>query len=179
MKLERLKRWRSFLVAGLLFVGIVVWLSGWPTKYLNWWSLTGDDVARDAARYIEDRFGGGSACIYEVRCDTGRAQLYIVEDLNSWDIEATKDVIWNRRFSDECPGRTANIGLHVLPDRDLAWSEGRTLAIWTFGSNRFIPTRSRYSGGAFSEGEWQHCSLEHSTSMSDLASGLDGLSGRQ
>lgn len=163
-----MKQSRTVVIFGLLVVGTLVWLSNWPTRYLNFRSLTAGEVARDAARYIEEKFGGGSACIYEVRCDTGRAQLYVVEDLASWDIETTKEVIWNRRFSDECPGRTANIGLHVLPDGDREWSDSTTLAIWTFGGNRFIPRMSRFSGGAFSEGDWQRCSTEHSMPMSEL-----------
>ena len=164
-----LNRSKSAFIVGLFTVGVMVWLSGWPAKYLNWSSLTADEVVQDAARYAEEKFGGGSACIYEVRCKTGRAQLYVVEDIDTWDIEATKDIAWKRRFSDQCPGRTANIGLHVLPSSDGPWTDSTMLAFWLFETDRFIPTMSRFYGGAFSEGNWQRCSPEHSIDLFELA----------
>ncbi len=157
------------LILALLAAGVVIWLGGWPTTYLNFKSLTVDEVTLDAERYVEQYFGSGSACIYEVRCDTGRALLYIVEDVDAWDIQQTKSVVWERRFSEECPGRTANIGLHVLPDTDQTYSDSTALAIWSFRGDRFIPTLSRYSGGAFSEQGWQRCTSEYALAFSGFS----------
>ncbi|MEN8197900.1 MAG: hypothetical protein ABFS30_15530, partial [Pseudomonadota bacterium] len=63
-----------------------------------------------------------------------------MKDLEAWDIEKTKDIVWRRRFSGFCPGRTANFGLHVIPvnEQDDPPVQSNETARWSFYHDRFL-----------------------------------------
>jgi hypothetical protein len=109
-----------------------------------------------------------AVCIYAVSCQSGRARLEPV-NIEHADFDALRDRIWGRRFRAQCPGRTANLGLHLVPledpEDDITAQRpipyGSSTAYWSFAGNVFLPRMTRWSGGAFSEGPWRPCTPEH------------------
>jgi hypothetical protein len=156
--------WTIVVLLGLpaLLLGV---LFAWEQigSFLSWRALDAETVQDRAEEYvlrydIEDV----AVCIYVVGCESGRARLEPV-DVDEVDFDALRDRIWGRRFHDECPGRTANLGLHLVP-LESAEDEifpSQVNAYWTFGTDRFIPRWTRVNGGAFSEEPWQRCMPGH------------------
>lgn len=145
----------------LLFGALYAWEP--IGSFLSWRALDAETVQDRAEEYVlRYDFDHVAVCIYVVSCDSGRARLEPV-NLNEVGFDALRDRIWGRRFRDECPGRTANLGLHLVPleTADDAISPGRENAYWAFGTDRFIPRWTRWNGGAFSEEPWQRCTPEH------------------
>ena len=134
----------------------------WPRRYENFNALTVDRVVEDAKRYAQQHSDAGMACIYAVECTSGRARLRLIEDVGTWDIHETKELVWRRRFEDFCQGRTTNIGLEILMSADGEWRSSTGLARWSFYYDRFLPQLSRFQSGSFSaEADWERCSAEH------------------
>ena len=155
----RPKVWHLTLGAVVLvFIGAE--LHEQATRYLSWRDISKKQIVAAADWYIENRAPGERACLYAVVCEQGRARLELVEDLESWDLEATKELVWDRKFGGTCPGRTANFALEMAPSNlDTHWANKR--AVWSFYNDRFIPSFTRFNGGsAFSEIKAQPCSQE-------------------
>ncbi|MEQ1784327.1 MAG: hypothetical protein ABMA14_23485 [Hyphomonadaceae bacterium] len=142
----------AFLFLGPLDFGL---------KYLHFSTLTKDRLVREAEVYARERAGGPHlACLYAVRCNS-TAYLELVSDVAAWDLDATKQTIWARRFSTDCPGRTANFALHVIPARDQeAEIDAGAYARWSFFDDQFVPLRGRFESGAFTDQTWEPCTKE-------------------
>ena len=159
--LKRFFGWRTWAALGLLLLFAFAGPLDALTRYWNFSTLTKQELIAGVSNYARDRVippgYTGPICLYEVDCTGDRARLRLVENIDTWDFEAAKTRIWNRRFSDVCPGRTANFGLHLA-----GWGESDPLALarWSFFNDRFIPQRSRFQSGAFSEEPWQRCPPE-------------------
>lgn len=148
-------------------------------KYLHFSTLSKERLIREAKVYIRDRVlvrcanaaqpnqcrasspadGDQMACLYVVACDGEHAHLELVSDIVGWDFRAAKDKIWRRRFSNYCPGRTTNFGLHLIPRAGYErLSEAESHAIWSFVDDRFIPQWNRFEGASFSQDRpWEQC----------------------
>lgn len=132
-------------------------------RFISFQTLSKHKLLEEARIYIDDRAGGEQmACLYAVSCEGGRARLSAVSNLAEWDLEATQEEIWSRRFSDYCPGRTANLALHLIP-MEGAEEQMRALshARWSFMHDRFIPISGRFQSGSFSEEPWERCTPEN------------------
>lgn len=152
----------AVLLAPVLLFAAVLALE-YPIRLLQWQTLSKTEVVKGAevfrrrydlsARYLENAY----VCLYVVSCESGRARLSPVTDIESWDFAATKATIWRRKFSDYCPGRTANFGLHWV-DRSGAEIPGfLETAYWSMSNDRFLMRHGRFNTGAFSEEPWQRC----------------------
>src|SRR5215475_11988772 len=131
-------------------------------KYLQFSALSKERLISQAEAYIRGvACGDQMACLYVVACDGEHARLELVSDIAGWDFRAAKDRIWRRRFSNYCPGRTTNFGLHLIPR---AGHEPEIEAIsharWSFFNDRFIPERGRFQSGSFSDQPWEQCTPE-------------------
>lgn len=131
-------------------------------RLLNFTRLTEHKLIKEAHVYIDQRTDGRqAACLYVVDCDGGAARLTLVSDLAAWRLEDTKRDIWRRRSSGFCPGRTTNIGLQLIPEPGAQpYVESHMLSRWSFFNDRFIPRHGRFQSGAFSDKEWEPCTLE-------------------
>jgi len=131
-------------------------------RYSNFKSLTKEKLVAGVEEYLRYRVGGGQqACLYVVNCDGDLARLELVKDVETWDFEAAKKTIWNRRFSSFCPGRTANFGIHVIPIADEQPEfDAIAQARWVFFNDRFIPRLSRFQSGSFSDQPWEQCTAQ-------------------
>lgn len=127
--------------------------------YRSWSSLSKAKLVFAANRYVADRAPGNEACIYAVECRDGRATLRLIKSVEMWDLEAARQLAWDRRFRLICPGRTANFGLAVATDtREAARTPYATRhAVWSFANDRFVPVLTRFSSASFSEGEPEPC----------------------
>ena len=77
------------------------------------------------------------------------------------NVEAVRQIAWDRRFRDTCPGYTANLGLAVADGGPPGREENREAA-WSFYSSRFVPTvRSNGASLSFSEKPAEPCTPEH------------------
>ncbi|WP_086737888.1 hypothetical protein [Erythrobacter colymbi] len=130
------------------------------SRYASWAGLSKAEVVAAADAYVREYAPGQKACLYRVSCDGGRARLVLVKDVAALDVEALRQIAWDRRFYDVCPGYTANLGLAVvegaLPE-DAAARE----AVWSFYRDRFV--RTMQSNGpplAFSEQPAEPCTAE-------------------
>lgn len=129
-------------------------------RYASWAGLSKAEVVAAADAYVREYAPGQKACLYTVVCNKGRARLELVRDVDRWDIEAMRQLAWDRRFKNACPGYTANLGLVVaegaLPEDDAARE-----AVWSFYRDRFV--RTMQSNGpplAFSEKPVEPCTAE-------------------
>ena len=158
------KPFRIIVIILLCFVGFVVFIEVWDkaTRYINWKTLTKDELVKGAQTYIEKRIGvSASACLYVVDCSKGEARLRMVNDIPSWDLDADRDMIWKRRFTRTCQGRTTNIGISVIPEAEQpALYKSTSLAMWSFYNDRFIPTYGRFQSGSFSTNSYEQCTHE-------------------
>lgn len=160
----RLRRW-IWISLAILFP--ILALSSYDplARYLSWKTMSKAELIEEAEAYLQNYTYGGQACLYAVDCQSGRAVLVLVKDIEAWDIEETKDLVWRRRFSEFCPGQTANFGLHVIttPESEqiTPMVESNRWARWSFYNDRFLPRYGRFQGGAFSEGGWEPCSAEN------------------
>lgn len=143
----------AFAFAGPLDVSV---------RLLNFAMLTEPKLIKEAHAYIDERTDGGqAACLYVVDCDSGAARLTLVSDLTAWRLEDTKRDIWRRGSSDFCPGRTTNIGLQLIPEPGAHPDvDSHMLSRWSFFNDRFIPRHGRFQSGAFSDKDWEPCTLE-------------------
>lgn len=128
-------------------------------KYLNFSALNEQKLIVEAENYIDERAGGNQmACLYVVSCDEEQARLELVQDIRTLDFTSVKRGIWDRRTSSFCPGRTANIALHLIPKEGEAERiESTALSRWSFFNDRFIPIRGRFQSGAFTDQSWERC----------------------
>lgn len=163
-----MKRWlKSPLGIGIVVttVAIVAVFFGpldYAQRYLHFSNLTKDRVVQGAEDYIQSRVPGSQmACLYVVQCDDEGARLEIVTNIESWDFNAAKRTIWERRFGDYCAGQTANLAIHLVPHEDSeAISRSTARAVWSFFNDRFIPVQTRFGPSAFSERTWEPCTAE-------------------
>jgi len=134
-------------------------------KFLYFSALSKEHLIDQAEVYVRDRAGGNHmACLYVVECDGEHARLELVSDIVGWDFRAAKARISRRwLFSNYCPGRTTNFGLHLFPRAGISqapWSffdEAIAHARWSFVNDRFIPQRGRFQSGSFSDQPWEQC----------------------
>src|SRR5215472_3811725 len=133
-------------------------------KYLHFSKLSKERLIHEAKVYIRDRAGGNQmACLYVVECDGEHARLELVSDIVGWDFQAAKDRIWRRRFSNYCPGRTTNFGLHLIPAGPAGRKELDRIshARWSFLLDQFLPEWTRFQGGgSFTDQPWEQCTPE-------------------
>jgi hypothetical protein len=131
-------------------------------RYLHFSALSKERLIQEAKVYIRDRAGGDQmACLYVVECDGENARLELVSDISGWDFQAAKDRIWRRRFSNYCPGRTTNFGLHLIPRAGhMPEMDDTSHARWSFFNDRFIPQASNFQSGSFSDQPWEQCTPE-------------------
>lgn len=130
------------------------------TRFWSWRSLSKGELVEEAVAYTEFyRVRDVGICVYVLDCSSGRARLHRVADLDGWDLDRTLELIWERRFSDFCPGRTANIGLHLvsLSEGNQTLQSYNETARWSFGLDRFVSRQSRFQSGSFSEEPWERC----------------------
>ncbi len=156
-------RWWIWLLLAAFFPILAILNYGLPSRYLSWKTLSKAELVEEADVYLKNYTNGGQACLYAVDCESGRAGMVLVKDFEAWDIEKTKDIVWRRRFSDFCPGRTANFGLHVIPASEQGQPEppSNQTARWSFYHDRFLPRYGRFQGGSFSEVDWEKCSKSY------------------
>lgn len=129
------------------------------SRYASWAGLDKNGVVASAAWYVRERAPGQKVCLYSAICDKGRARLVLVKDLEAWDIEATRQLAWDRKFGSGCPGNTANLALEVAVGGPEPPS-GAERAVWSFHLDRFRPWRT-HSFSAFSEKPVEPCTSAH------------------
>lgn len=134
-------------------------------KYLNFSALSKETLIRETEAYIRGVAGGDQmACLYVVACDGEHARLELVSDIAGWDLQAAKDRIWRRRFSNYCPGRTTNFGLHLIPRAGPAGRneiDRSAHARWSFLGDGFIAQWTKFDGGgSFTDQPWEQCTAE-------------------
>ncbi|MFY8143081.1 MAG: hypothetical protein ACOVMT_04260 [Caulobacter sp.] len=153
-------------LVALVTIGGLVAIFGGPldvsARLFNFAMLTEPKLIKEAHAYIDERTDGRqAACLYVVNCDGGSARLTLVSDLATWNLEDTKRDIWRRGSSGFCPGRTTNIGLQLIPEPGAQPDvESHMLSRWSFFNDRFIPRSGRFQSGAFSDKDWEPCTLE-------------------
>jgi hypothetical protein len=152
---------RFALVTALAIAFVFFGSLEYPLKYLHFSALSKERLIHEAKAYIRDVAGGDQmACPYVVECDGEHARLELVSDIVGWDLQAAKDRIWRRRFSDYCPGRTTNFGLHLIPRAGRTEIERRSHARWSFFDDGFRAQWSRFEGGSFTDQPWEQCTPE-------------------
>ena len=156
----RLRIWH--VVAGVLVLAVGSCQAyDYGSRYQSWANLSKAELIESARWYVRERAPGQKVCLYAVTCDKGRARLVLVKDVNAWDFEAARQLAWDRRFKDYCPGYTANFALEVAEGGpEISW--GSSKAVWSFYLDRFTPRMGRFHGPyAFSEEEAEPCTAEH------------------
>ena len=156
----RIRVWH--VVAGLLLLAVGSCQAyDYGSRYRSWAGLSKAKLVDSAHWYVRERAPGQKVCLYAVTCEQGRARLALVKDVNAWDFETARQLAWDRRFKDHCPGYTANFALQVA-DGGPDIVEGRKQAVWSFYLDRFTPRWGRLHGPhAFSEKEAEPCTAEH------------------
>jgi hypothetical protein len=153
--------WWKFEVGIAAFAIMLAAIDGvdYAIRFRDFARLSKETLVREAHAYIRDRTDGHQmACLYVVQCDGEHARLEIVAEISSLDLQAVKDRIWRRRFSDYCSGRTANFALHLIPREGHEEQPDRVAhAFWTFRGNGFYPRFTRFWGGAFTDQPWERC----------------------
>lgn len=139
----------------LLIVGPV----HWGLRYQSWSELSKDKLIRSANSYIAHRAPGNGACLFVVECKSGRARLKLIKSMKDWDFEASKQIVWDRKFDGICQGLTANFALELVNDNPQSQKtfEGSRRAVWSFYNDQFVPIRTRFGFAAFSEAETEPC----------------------
>ncbi|MFO6446556.1 hypothetical protein ACLBKU_05360 [Erythrobacter sp. NE805] len=153
------------LAIGCLGIVLLILAGGigydYLSRYLSWANLSKEELVASARWYVRERAPGQKVCLYAVTCERGRARLALVKDLRTWDLEAARQLTWDRRFGDACPGQTANFALAVAPGGpELDPADGTDRAVWSFYLDRFAPYRT-HSFAAFSEREPEACTRAH------------------
>jgi len=165
-----MKKWiniEAALILGIIGIFLALiggwWLSGRLTSYLNWRSLTKDDLISSANNYVNHRFPGNKACLYAVICKENRAGLELVKDLEAFDFKRAKKLVWDRRFKNVCIGQTANFGIELLPETLTQEADHVELrrGVWSFYGNGFYPRGSRFYTSAFSASPYEPCTAEY------------------
>ena len=158
------KRVTLVLLALLALIPLSVFGIDYYPRYKSWRELSPALISDASQWYITNRasdIGGVTAiCVYALDCSADHARLTIVRNLDDYDFEALRQLIWTRRFAGTCQGRTANLGLHLMRSKVSGEHEYSDHAIWSFYNNRFIPMHGHRSGGAFSEEPWERCSMD-------------------
>lgn len=111
----------------------------------NFNKLTKERLVEDAKRYSTEYANGSAMCFAAVECHNDTAVIFIVKDFEAWDIEETKKLVWARKFHGTCTGRVTNFAI-IAENENL--SKSVKSAFWRFSSDSFIPSLSRFSGGA-------------------------------
>jgi len=153
---------RVILAVALGLVCFIVVFEVWDkaTRYISWSTLTKAEIVKDTKSYVRNYIRAeGDVCLYVVDCGQGEARLKLIKDFSTWDLKTDKDIIWQRRFSDVCEGRTTNIGLVFIPNEPLTSLDGfppilntaTSHARWSFYLDRFVPRLGRFQSGSFSQ----------------------------
>ncbi len=131
------------------------------SRYSSWAGLSKPELVDSARWYVRERAPGQKVCLYVVTCDKGRARLALVKDIEALDIEPARQLAWDRRFKNHCPGQTANFALAVAEGGpEITWGSQR--AVWSFYLDRFTPRMGRFHGPyAFSERDAEPCTAQH------------------
>ncbi len=151
----------SIVIAVLMLLGPV----DWAQSYLSWRNLTKDELVRAANDYVDDRAPGNAACLYSVVCKDNRAGLALIRSVDDWDITAARQLAWDRKFSNTCPGQTANFAVKLAVDqpRYKETLDSLKYGVWSFNNDRFVSSWSRTSPlSAFSEFPTDECTRRHS-----------------
>lgn len=146
------------IVLVLLLVGSCT-AYDYGSRYASWAGLEKPKVVAAAQWYVRERAPGKKVCLYRVTCDKGRARLVLVKDLATWDFEATRQLVWDRKFGSGCPGYTANLALEVAPGGTVP-PQGMERAVWSFYLDRFRPWQT-HEFSAFSEKSAEPCTPEY------------------
>jgi hypothetical protein len=123
------------------------------SRYLSWRSLDGDKLVAEARAYTERyEIENVGMCLYVLDCSSGRARLQQVTDPGNWDFDVTRELIWERRFSDVCQAQTANIAVvltSTVEENDTLkrWNNS---GYWNFALDRFHSRSGNFHGGAIS-----------------------------
>lgn len=156
--------WALWLFQGCL--GTIVLLVGsctaydYGSRYASWMGLDKEGVVAAAQWYVREWAPGQKVCLYVATCAKGRARLALVKDMAAWDVEATRQLAWDRRFNDSCPGYTANLALEVAEGGPQSPPLGTERAVWSFYLDRFRPWQT-HDFSAFSEKPTEPCTPEH------------------
>jgi len=152
---------------GLGCLGVLLLLVGsctaydYGSRFASWAWLDKARVIAAAQDYVRERAPGQKVCLYSVACDMRRARLVLVKDVAAWDAEAVRQIAWDRRFRDVCPGYTANLGLAVAEGGPPVREELREAA-WSFTNDGFVPTlRSNGAPLSFSERPAEPCTPKY------------------
>jgi hypothetical protein len=159
---------KGCLIAAAIPLAIALILLGpvdWWQRYWSWRNLSKAELADATQIYVDEHALGNSACLYAVVCKDGKAGLDRIESIEDWDIEAAKQLAWDRRFSGTCPGRTANFAVRIASDDTLEeiTSDRVRYGVWSFSSDRFVPSWGRFAPfRAFSELPSESCVSKYS-----------------
>ncbi|MBU7580601.1 MAG: hypothetical protein KAF27_09025 [Porphyrobacter sp.] len=152
---------------GLGCLGVLVLLVGsctaydYGARYASWARLDKARVIAAAGDYVQGHAPGQKVCLYRVACNQRRARLGLVEDVAALDVEAIRQIAWDRRFGGTCEGYTANLALAVA-EGGPPLREDKRQAAWLFYRDGFVPTRP--SNGpplSFSEQPVEPCTPEY------------------
>jgi hypothetical protein len=168
---------RSALLGGCLIVvaipfAMALILLGpvdWWQRYSSWRNLTKAELATEAQNYVDEHALGNPACLYAVVCRGGKAGLDRIEAIEDWDIDAARQLAWDRRFSGTCPGRTANFAVRIASDDPLdeITNDRVRYGVWSFSDDRFVPSWGRFAPfRAFSELPTESCTSKYSVTRS-------------
>jgi hypothetical protein len=159
MVVARKFRLWTFILFGIAAVVIGLIAFDYTRRYLSWTNLSKTELVASARWYVRERAPGQKVCLYSVICDNGRARLVLIRDVDTWDIEAARQLAWSRRFSDACPGQTANFALEAA-EGGAPPPNGTDRATWSFYLDRFRPWRG-HSHSAFSEKPAESCTAAY------------------
>lgn len=154
----------------IIIVGILLLIPAFDygSRYLSWKTFSKEEILRKIGEY-DHRYGVTNqtnrptyACLYVVECDEKGAKLRLVQDVEEWDIERTRSLIWERRFKGICQGRVTNLGLEFVSENPQASIPSYNKhARWIFYHDRFLQRHSRVQSGSFSQlRTWEPCLKE-------------------
>ena len=147
--------WHFALGLPLALVATLTVYDYW-SRYSSWRDLSKQELVDSANSYIRNYVRENRACLYAVVCKDGRAKLELVKDIDAFDLDAARQLAWDRRFKNACPGRSANFGLKLAAG-DAENASLDRWAVWSFYNDRFIPNQTRFSAHAFSEAPVEPC----------------------
>lgn len=155
----KLRIWHFALGLPLTLLATLTVHDYW-SRYSSWSNLSKQELVDSARSYIRNYVGENRACLYAVVCKSGRAKLELVKDIEAFDLDAARQLAWDRRFKNVCPGQTANFGLAIAAGGAETASSNQ-LAVWSFSSDRFIPHWGRFiEFHAFSETPVEPCTTD-------------------